>query len=204
MGRPPARGDGPQGQILGNTPMGAWLTALVLDSQVRSVVEIGTWKGLGSTILLHEAASSRSEKPEVLSLESNSDFYRIARKNIPDDGVVRIVFGSIVDQSELDTVDLSADEKLWFESDVSAISSAPIVLGELPREISLLLLDGGEFSSYAEFSKLEDRLTRWLVLDDIFLRKNRRVHEELVAKPDWKLVTVGHDRHGWAVWMKGA
>jgi hypothetical protein len=194
--------DGTQGQILGDTPMGAWLKALVFDPEVRHVVEIGTWKGLGSTILLHAAAWQRTERPEVLSLEANAEFYQIARENVPDDGVVNILLGSIVEQADLDTADLSPQEKFWLQSDLAAISSVPNVLDELPREISLLLLDGGEFSSYAEFAKLEERLTKWLVLDDIFLRKNRRVHAELASKQQWNLVTVGKDRHGWAVWLK--
>lgn len=194
--------DDPQGQILENTPMGAWLQALVFDPDVRHIVEIGTWKGLGSTIILHAAASRCPERPEVLSLEANADFYRIARSNVPDDGVVNILLGSIVEKADLDTFDLTPSEKLWLEQDLAAISSVPKVLNSLPREISLLLLDGGEFSSYAEFAKLEERLTKWVVLDDIFLRKNRRVHAELATKQDWVLVTVGRDRHGWAVWMK--
>ena len=186
----------------GIPPMGTWLKALVFDPEVRHVVEIGTWKGLGSTILLHAAALQRPQRPQVMSLEANAEFFRIARKNVPDDGVVNIVLGSIVELADLDTADLSPQEKLWLESDLAAISSVPKVLDELPREISLLLLDGGEFSSYAEFAKLEERLTKWVVLDDIFLRKNRRVHAELASKQGWSLVTVGSDRHGWAVWMK--
>lgn len=194
--------DNPQGQILANTPMGSWLRALVFDPEVGNIVEIGTWKGLGSTILLHNAARQRAERPRIWSLEVNPDHLAVARSNVPDDGIVNLVLGSVVELESLDTADLSLQEQTWLESDSAAISSVPNVLSELPHEISLLLLDGGEFSSYAEFKKLRPRLTKWLVLDDILVRKNRKVHAELSSRKDWRLVAVGSDRNGWAVWMR--
>ncbi len=193
---------GPQGQILRESPMGSWLSALASDPEVLSILEIGTWKGLGSTMLLHSAVAGRADSPLVQSLEADAEMHRIARGNVPNDGRVDLIYGTIVSPNELDDWELSNVEKDWFAADSNAISKAPYVLKIIPQRIDLLLLDGGEFSSFVEFRLLEKRISKWLMLDDINFRKNKKAHEFLSRDESWKLVVAGQDRHGWAVWLR--
>ena len=173
-----------------------------LDVKVQHIVEIGTWKGRGSTAIIRRAALSRADPIAVYSLDANRVFYNIARKNIPKDGAVNLLMGRIVAVSDLDTQNLSAEEEEWYRADKQAIEEAPNVLGELPETIQLCVLDGGEFSSHAEFNALYPRLSRWLILDDTFVRKNKSVHASLRENSEWVEVSSGSDRNGWAVWLK--
>ena len=191
-----------QGQVHLDSSLGMWIHLLSLDVAVQHIVEIGTWKGRGSTAIIRNAALSRADSISVYSLEVNRVFYDIARKNIPNDGVVNLLLGRIVAVSDLDTQNLSAEVEEWYRADKQAIEEAPYVLGDLPETIELCVLDGGEFSSQAEFNALYSRLSRWLILDDTFVRKNKSVRASLMENPEWTEVSSGADRNGWAVWLK--
>jgi hypothetical protein len=191
-----------QGQVHLNSTLGMWIHLLSLNAEVRHIVEIGTWKGLGSTTIIRNAVLARSDSIAVYSLEANRQFHDIARRNIPKDGLVNLLLGSIVSVSDLDAQKLNAEEEDWYWADRKAIEDSPNVLGQLPETIELCVLDGGEFSSHAEFKILYPRLSRWLILDDTFVRKNKLVHESLLENPDWTEVSSGADRNGWAVWLR--
>lgn len=49
----------PQGQILAGHRFGEWISLLAGSARCEKIVEIGTWKGLGSTRLLAEALEFR-------------------------------------------------------------------------------------------------------------------------------------------------
>ena len=79
------------------------------------------------------------------------------------------------------------------------LSTQPCVLPQLPETIDLLVLDGGEYTTYPEFVALRDR-TRIFALDDTAILKCSRVRKELlesgvtVYKEDLK------DRNGWGIY----
>lgn len=81
---------------------------------------------------------------------------------------------------------------------------APFVLDQLPESIDLLLLDGGEFSSWSEFQVLRNRLTKYLFLDDTHVRKNSAVRKWLLKTPDsgFALAFESTDRNGWSVFIR--
>jgi hypothetical protein len=79
---------------------------------------------------------------------------------------------------------------------------APLVIDAIPLSLDLVILDGGEFSTYAEFLELKDRLAKWVVLDDVKTRKNRRVLEELQKDPAFALVAEEDERNGTAIFVK--
>jgi hypothetical protein len=87
--------------------------------------------------------------------------------------------------SDLDTQNLSAEGEERYRADKQAIEEATYVLGELPETIELCVLDGEEFSSHAEFKAPYPRLSRWLLLDDTFVRKNKSVHVSLMENSEW-------------------
>ena len=49
----------------------------------------------------------------------------------------------------------------------------------LPPKIDLLILDGGEFSTYGEYSLLRDRF-EYLIVDDTRALKGDKIREELL------------------------
>jgi hypothetical protein len=102
----------------------------------------------------------------------------------------------------LDSTQLREEEIEWFESDKQNMSTTQNVLCLLPQQIDVLLLDGGEFSSYSEYLFLKDRGVRWLILDDVNVRKNRRVLAEAVTSGEFQLIWRSDERNGAAVLIR--
>jgi len=97
-------------------------------------------------------------------------------------GWAKLIHGGIVNSSEMDHFNLGyqhPDESKWFEEDKVALSSCPNVLNELPNEIDLLFLDGREFTTKAEFSKLENR-SKIVILDDTTARKCKDIRTHVI------------------------
>lgn len=190
------------GQVTGRSAFGRWIYLTALDEAVRTVVEIGTWKGCGSTRLLHKAGKLRKGQLSSISLEVNERFFKIASRNLPRNSTVALLWGTIVSADELDRDGLSEEENRWIVSDLADLKKAPNVKDQLPISFDSLILDGGEFSSEKEFRLLANHVTKWIILDDIFVRKNRKVHTALAASEEFVMVAKGSDRNGWSIWMR--
>ncbi len=176
------------------------------DSSVEVILEIGTWNGLGSTESLRkgmEASISKSSK-KLFTVESNQQMFRLAQKNLRKFPDVELLYGTLVTSNQLDSENLTEEEVQWFRQDLANVESSPNVLERIPNRIDLLLLDGGEFSTWSEFTILRERITKWLFLDDTASRKNKKVKEWLDS-PDNKeflLVYESRDRNGWACYVR--
>lgn len=189
-----------RGQILETQEIGIWLIALSGLEEVKQIVEIGTWSGRGSSRLLLKGASNRSGC-QIWGLEANHQMFLIAKRYL-ENKPFNLLWGSIVDAEELDSSNLTPEEAPWFEGDLKSLENTPNVLAQLPHEIDLLLLDGGEFSTYAEFKKLRSRIVNWLVLDDTNVRKNQRVLDEVLLDETFSLVHISNERNGTAVFKR--
>lgn len=190
----------PQGQILAGHRFGKWIGLLAGSARCQNIVEIGTWKGLGSTRLLAEALAFRPNV-HALSIEASWPFHSQAQRNLVGCVNPTLLYGKIVSESDLDVGDLTPEESAWLEEDIRNLRSAPNVLAEMPDSIDLLLLDGGEFSSKAEFNVLLSRLRGFVLLDDTRVRKNRDVEAFLKSSTSWICLDTGDDRNGWSVWV---
>lgn len=175
-----------QGQIQLDTPLGQTLYNLCVKNQsIKTVVEIGTWYGGGSTkCLISGLIDSKREGVSFISLETNKKMYNIAKdlwsNKLPE--WANLINGRIVDLEEMDSNNLGEqhqDESQWFEEDKSALLSCPNVISELPQKIDLLFLDGGEFTTSAEFWKLKDR-SNIIIVDDTTTRKCKSIREYIL------------------------
>ena len=191
----------PQGQILESTQLGKWISVLAAEADVHSIVEIGTWKGLGSTLLIARSLAQTGKAAKFLSIEARKDFHDLAMRNLAQESSVELLWGTIVSKSDLDRENLEEHELPWLQEDETAIASAPNLASSMPDVVDLLVLDGGEFSTWAEFSFLLPRLTRYLVLDDTRVRKARKVERFLTSAGGWYRIGQGFDRNGWSVWV---
>lgn len=193
-----------RGQITPSSEFGRFLTKATLDPDVINIVEIGTWNGLGSTRCIQKGLRRSRTRKNFYSLEANAEMYGLARQNNQKWPETKFLWGSIVTLRDLDDTNLSDDERIWIEDDRSSINEAPYVLDQLPRTIDLLVLDGGEFSTWSEFEVLRNRLTKYLFLDDTQVRKNRAVQKWLLTSPDSRFVLAHEstDRNGWSVFIR--
>lgn len=189
-----------QGQISSRNEIGRWISLLSSLSQNNSILEIGAWNGRGSSkMILRGCKSKPVGSVDIIGLESNLFMFKKAEKYLSRFHDYSLLWGSIVKPSELDSSELNTEELIWFQEDLNHLNSAPYILDQLPNSIDLLILDGGEFSTYSEFHKLQSRVKNWIVLDDISNRKCRKIMTELLDDSDWIIVFQSQERNGTAV-----
>lgn len=195
-----------EGQILNGSQFGTWIDKIITDYKPNTIVEIGTWKGLGSTKRIIDSIEKNQIKPTFISLESNLSFYETAKRNLKDKlNEVKLIRGRIVGEEEIESF-LSKNEITeqmmgWLRSDLNDYVSCENVLNQIPETIDFLLLDGGEFSTYHEWVVLKDR-TKIIALDDTLTLKCKQIREELLNDENYKVIIDSSDRNGFAIFIK--
>lgn len=179
-----------QGQIQLNSQLGKILYDFCRnDENVKTIVEIGTWYGAGSTECIISGLNESNKKDiSFVTLETNKQMYDVAvnwwKDKLPK--WAKLIHGGIVSPNEMDNLNLGyqhPDEARWFEEDKNALLSCPNVLNELPTEIDLLFLDGGEFTTTAEFFKLKNK-SKIIILDDTTARKCKDIRIHVLNSPE--------------------
>jgi hypothetical protein len=158
-----------EGQINRGSALGEIIYNLALRQDVYTIVDIGAWNGLGSTKCIRDAVIAKRKPCNVLAIEAYESMYKQAiQYDYPKIEGFNLVYGRVVDLDELTWFDkntLNEDEKKWLYNDTVNYGMCPNVKHMLPDKVDLLILDGGEFSTYVEFMNLHDR-ARFIVLDD--------------------------------------
>jgi hypothetical protein len=166
------------GQILVSNERGSLLRRACLHTEVNSVVEIGTLDATGSTTVIIDALSTKTNiRTAFTTIEAHPGAYGIALKNIkPQPFPVTLLYGCLIHlDSPLLLVGLSEQENFWLKDDITTrIAGVPNVLSQIPEKFDLLVLDGGEFTTFNDYLLLRQRC-RFLYLDDCNVRKNRLV-----------------------------
>lgn len=183
------------GQITLNTKAGKTLLDISGLNGVNHIVEIGTWNGDGSTRCILKGIENKNDA-EFITIESDKKMYAEAASRLPKN--ITSLYGSIIKLEELDESNLTPEEKAWLDSDLRNYNECPNVLSRIPKEIDLLVLDGGEFSTRAEFLKLKDRC-RYIFLDDTHLRKNKLNRKDLLLSEDFAAIEDSGERNGWSL-----
>lgn len=179
------------GQITLQTELGQVLYSLCRNRQdVSTVVEIGTYDGLGSTdCIIRGLANSCRTGVRFLSIEADHKRYRESVQNwsglLPS--WAHIMHGRIVEPDEMDASNLNSQEREWYSQDEKAFSSCLNIVDSLPQTIDLLFLDGGEFSTRSEFEKLCSR-SRIVVLDDSIHRKGRDIRNTVLSSEEYRIL----------------
>jgi hypothetical protein len=163
------------GQIRRNHEIGMWITFLASLPSVNSIVEIGTWNGKGSSKAIVRGVMLKS-KPKrlpvtVCGYEINPEMAKSAGKVLR-----RFTFFKVT----------------WMKN-------APNVYSTVPECIDLLILDGGEFSTFAEFRLLNERVTDWIILDDTNTRKCAEILKLVKDEKRFQVIYESDERHGTAV-----
>jgi hypothetical protein len=189
-----------QGQVSDKHEIGRWILLLSSLEEVSTILEIGTWNGLGTSKLVAHGVKTREsiQKVEVLGLEANHRLFVKAESNLKKYSFYQVIHGTIVTEDQLDTSELSGDEKEWILQDISDLESTPLVMNAIPPKIDLLILDGGEFSTYAEYKILQNRVSKWIILDDTNTRKCRKILEEVRIDSLFSIVWSSNERNGTA------
>jgi hypothetical protein len=206
-------------QIEQGSKFGIEIAKLASKSNISTIVEIGSFDGLGSTLSILLANKDRIEQKLVqfVALEADPTHYKTTKNNLSaysDLSGFTILNGIVTDQHfsreqilELINSDLShlihrQHFELWFDKEVAILGTAPNVLDLLPKTIDLLVLDGGEYSTYFEWLILKDR-TNVFVLDDCNLLKCHMIRKEMLSDPDFELlIDDPGDRQGYCIFKR--
>lgn len=191
-----------KGHILENSLFADFINMIVQEYSPKNIVEIGTWKGLGSTKRIIDAIINNNLNSNFISLETNKTFYNEAKENLREyTKYVNLIYGRIVEIIDVENFVLSHkltyQEQEWFNEDISNLILTPNVISSIPEEIDFLLLDGGEFSTYAEWLKLKDR-SKIIALDDTNTTKCKKIKQEILSGkyPNYELIIDSNDRNG--------
>jgi hypothetical protein len=192
-----------QGQLEPNTQRGQWIKNFLQQNDFKNIVEIGTWKGLGSTLCILEGKKNDSN---FYSLECDRNMFEIAKKNLSQySNQLQLIYGTICTEEEIlnfvSDIYLDDQKRGWLDYDLQNLKLCEYVLDKLPEEIDFLLLDGGEFSTYSEWNKLKDR-TKIVAMDDISQIKNNKIHHELSNSDEWSLLTLISEGNGFSAFQK--
>ena len=200
------------GQINRGSFLGDYIYNLINDKNIINIVDIGTWNGMGTTKCIYDSIVDFYKiEYNVFSLEADPDFYNLALSNLPKLKNFNILLGRIIEKEDLLNLDeldnsffISASievQKNWLSSDLKNYSKIPNVLNLIPDKIDLLILDGGEYSSYAEFLKLKDRIN-YLILDDTNVVKNFKVSEIIRNDTSYEVLIDSKERNGFMIAKK--
>ena len=90
--------------------------------------------------------------------------------------------------------------KHWNEVDIVNMKNCNLFLNRpnLPNIFDVILLDGGEFTTYHEFQILKNRC-KILMLDDINIDKCKLIVKEIESDKSWKIIKRENTRNGFLI-----
>ena len=191
------------------------------DPANKTFLEIGTWNGMGSTRAFSEGFNRRErptdegfnqrERPTqeesedyiFYSLECNVDKCTDAAKLYTANPRIHILNEVIWNQEPADFYEVFPSCKTnstfqhWHEVDMLNMQNCAIFLDrpEIPQVFDVLLLDGGEFTTYYEFQLLKNRC-KILMLNGTNGDKYAKIVNEIEMDPSWRILKRVNERNG--------
>ena len=198
------------GQILPDTLFGRALMEVASDPAYDTFLDVGTWKGGGTTLCLVRGAMNRLET-KIYSVEANQQLYHEACKNWENrPACLELLWGKLTNQimlaHQIESHPLFKKIKehyqLWYRQDVIDVARAPIVV--LPASVDVVVLDGGEFTGAGDMERALQLNPKVIALDDIYVMKNCENYDMLINSEEWALWRHGTERTGWAIFKRRA
>tara|TARA_R110002050_G_scaffold104022_1_gene213144 strand:+ start:209 stop:883 length:675 start_codon:yes stop_codon:yes gene_type:complete len=177
------------------------------DCSFKNYLEIGTWNGLGSTKAFNNGFIKRIDDYKFYSLECNKDKCNDAKKLYKNNKNMILLNEVIWNEEPDDFHEIFPQIKekelffKWNEVDINNMKKCNLFLkrDEVKNIIwDVVLLDGGEFTTYHEFKILEDKI-HILMLDDIKADKCIKIVKELRLSKNWKILIEGNIRNGFLI-----
>jgi hypothetical protein len=206
------------GQITLETEFGKELVDIARNPSYTTFFDVGTWKGNGTTRCLAEGIAYRYQQTNernvhLWSLESNIEIFKEAQFfwiQIPL-SFLHLLYGCLHKDQLMKKEDIlnhplfplvKSHYEDWYEQDKEDNKLAPCLDMTLFPELDVVVLDGGEFSSYGDWLVLQRKNPRVVCLDDVNVIKNNQIYKELKEDKHWELYKEGGERNGWAIFKK--
>jgi hypothetical protein len=206
-------------EITLNTELGKNIISFIRDNNIKSVIEIGSGAGNGSTQCFLAALLENPFDSKLYCFEPNIKNYVNLLNFTKIYPWCKCYNNSAISYSDFIVKDYDKDfwesqynffktdislkdmVKTWYDGDISFFKNEPFsILPNISAEC--VLIDGCEFSGYSEYKQLHPDI-KHIILDDCLTAfKNIQVYSELNIHPNWKLVNQGSERNGWAIFSK--
>ena len=180
-----------QGQINDDNALSTWIRDVCRDENNKVFLEVGTWNGLGSTRVFVDALKGRTDTT-FYSLECNSEKSAHARKFYEGVANVHILNEILVELTPEQVYEVFPEAKddpefnRWNTVDIENMKGCAVFSSA--DRFDVVLLDGGEFTTWHEFQHIKDKC-RYLLLDDTNANKCKKIVEEVKAHPEtWKIL----------------
>jgi hypothetical protein len=180
-----------QGQINDDNSLSTWIRDVCRDENNKVFLEVGTWNGLGSTRVFVDALKGRTDTT-FYSLECNSEKSAHARKFYEGVANVHILNEILVELTPEQVYEVFPEAKddpefnRWNTVDIENMKECAVFSSA--DRFDVVLLDGGEFTTWHEFQHIKDKC-RYLLLDDTNANKCKKIVEEVKAHPEtWKIL----------------
>lgn len=200
-------------EITLNDEFGQAIVATVHACRVQSVIEVGSWDGLGSTTVLMHALKSQPA-PRLTCVEPDPVRHAYLQGVVADTPWVTTICRRSVSREtmlhqEFAEVWRSPYNRLRYDEDTvrewwNEQRTGPGYLETLTDERwDAALIDGCEFCGIDDFHLLKNRV-RVLMLDDVFHAfKCAEAHEQLRRDPKWDCIwSSAFCRNGASIWVK--
>lgn len=169
----------------------------------KIIVEFGTHDGTGSTSCLNLGIHEASQI--LFSIDIDKRLQQKAAHAFAACPQVRFIHGTIVKPDEFqEFAHPDPDSRQYWAPERDANTNAPYVLDQIPEKIDLLLLDGGEWTSHVEFTKLGQRC-KVIALDDTDPAKSNKNWRAVAILNTLKWQNIGEnmtERNGWSIFRR--
>jgi hypothetical protein len=166
-------------------------------------------EGFAKRLTYEEGFAKRPNGEEdyvFYSLECNKDKWANAVCLYADNPRIHILNEVIWNQEPADFYDVfpqcASNPRLkgWHEVDMLNMQKCSVFLGRLdiPAVFDVILLDGGEFTTYYDFQFLKNRC-KILMLDDVKFDKCAKIVQELREDPSWRILKHSDARNGYLI-----
>ena len=194
--------------IFGNT-----INKVISKFRPKSILEIGSGSGLGSTNCIITAIVNNNIKSTLTCMEADINNFKDLVINTKNYEFVNCInqntlsyntflpkcFDTDVWDSEYNKLCYNREVVLgWYNRDVNIMKDTPQgYLDTNTTHWDVVLIDGGEFNGYSEYKLLKDKVTIFL-LDDVHQAyKCNQIYCELKNDDKWELLfNLPHVRNG--------
>lgn len=209
------------GQINLDTTFGKAIYEVCKNENYKVFCEIGSWNGEGSTVCILQSLLDKNSKDNIFySIEANNYMHQLAinyHQNKYEflrgtDSILKLLYGKVnntkmmsskeVEEHPLFNI-IKGHYDLHYLDEKNSFENSPYVGDQLPKEIDVVLLDGGEFSTDGDFDFFKDKNVKVFMLDDVNVIKCNQIRKDLLNNKNFVLYKEDlSERNGWSIFIR--
>ena len=199
------------GQINMNQDFGHKIYDICKNPKIKTIVEVGTWNGQGSTVCIMNGIINKNAV--LYSLEANKSKYDEAVlfwNKYETFNKLNLLYGTLhkekfIDLNVLQKIGITEEAYIYHYVPEKAMiedETVPLItLNDL--KIDCILLDGGEYTTIGDFNVLIKFNPKVIILDDSAVYKCKEIRETLFKNNKYTCYHDNlNDRHGATIFVE--